>query len=121
MRARSRHRGDDVDKKDEADLACRGVSQDDVRQCLQCGVLNSRLSQFGGKPSPVYAFECWIERAADVVDGDAFVAPAAVEAVAEDGGPAEPLPPQPPSRLRQLRVLFAANAAATVVLTAIEL
>lgn len=37
--------------------ACRQVSREDVEHVLQHGLLNWKLSKFGGKPSPVYVLE----------------------------------------------------------------
>jgi hypothetical protein len=110
-------------------IRCRRISEADVAHVLAHGIINRRLSKFGGKPSPMFALE-GPAAAALMADGEEAGEAAEREAAAASGRPAaeaagsalRPLgSPAPGRSQRMLRVLYAANDNATVVLTAIDL
>lgn len=97
---------------------------------LHQGVINRRLSKFGGKPSPMYVLEAALPTgtAAEAVETAAAASSSGGEAALDGGASGSPAgagsaaaPAAGGSDPRLLRVLFAANENATVVLTVIEL
>ena len=100
---------------------------------LAHGTINRRLSTFGGKPSPMFALEgpaaaalAEAGEADEAAEGETAAAEAeavstAGRKAAEAAGQIPPGSPAPAGSQRMLRVLYAANDHATVVLTAIDL
>lgn len=101
--------------------ARRHVSLGDVERVLLQGALNRRLSKFGGRPSSVFVFEAALEPAAAAAGaGVEAAAPGAAAAAAADDAAAVAGAPAA-AAARRLRVPFAANEDATVVLTVVDL